>query len=62
VIAAPLAEIQARFPDVGIGSYPFAEAGKFGTNLVARAADSEQLKQVEAELKALVPEEPDATN
>ncbi|MGB0866721.1 MAG: hypothetical protein ACPGSC_09435 [Granulosicoccaceae bacterium] len=45
-----------------MGSYPFAEAGKFGTNLVARAADSEQLKQVEAELKALVPEEPDATN
>ena len=59
VIAAPLAEIQARFPQVGIGSYPFSENGKFGSNLVARGDDAAVLAQVEAELKSLVPEEPD---
>lgn len=59
VIAAPLAEIQSRYPEVSIGSYPFSEQGKFGSNLVARGDDAAVLAEVEAELQALVPEEPD---
>lgn len=58
VIAAPLAGIQSRYPDVGIGSYPFAEEGRYGTNLVARGDNAETLALVEAELQALIPEDP----
>ncbi len=58
VIAKPLAAIQAKYPGISIGSYPFSENGKFGSNLVARGADAGILAQVEAQLLALVPEEP----
>lgn len=60
VIAAPLAAIQARYPGVSIGSYPFSEGGKFGSNLVARSDDEATLAAVQAELEALVPENPGA--
>jgi molybdenum cofactor synthesis domain-containing protein len=42
-IAAPLAEIQARFPEIEIGSYPFMRQGRAGTSLVARHDDTEKL-------------------
>jgi molybdopterin-biosynthesis enzyme MoeA-like protein len=38
-IAADLSAIQARFPDVAIGSYPFMRHDRLGTSIVARATD-----------------------
>ncbi len=38
-IAKPLAEIQARWPTVEIGSYPFMRQDSFGTSLVLRSVD-----------------------
>ena len=52
--AAPLAKIKASFEGVSVGSYPHYEDGKHWVQFVARSADQEQLKDVEAQLKALV--------
>ena len=49
-LAAPLAEIAAQFPDVSIGSYPFIQDEKFGSNLVARSTDKTLLEIVAAKL------------
>ena len=43
-VAEGLAAVQARFPDVEIGSYPFNRDGAFGTRLVLRATDLGTLK------------------
>ncbi len=42
-VAADLAEAQAVFPDVDMGSYPWSEDGKYGTSLVLRSIDRERL-------------------
>ena len=42
-IAGPLKVIADEFPDIDIGSYPFARDGRFGANLVVRGTDAEQL-------------------
>ncbi len=42
-IAAALEEIQDRFPDVRIGSYPFYRDKRFGVSLVLRSTDEERL-------------------
>ncbi len=52
-VADALTAIQARFPDVAIGSYPFTEGGRYGTNLVARSADLTRLGAVQAALQQL---------
>lgn len=49
-IAEKLEAIQARFPDVDIGSYPYRIEGKPGTALVCRG---ESLNQVEKSFKAI---------
>ena len=43
-IAKPLGEIQARFPNVVIGSYPFQAPDGFATNLVLRSRDDAALE------------------
>lgn len=56
-VAAPLAEIARRYPDVLIGSYPFQdEAGKPNTNLVVRARDPQLLAAARDEVAAMVAE------
>lgn len=52
-VAKPLGEIQARYADVFIGSYPFEGAGGFATNLVMRSRVPASLAKAEAEVKAL---------
>jgi molybdenum cofactor synthesis domain-containing protein len=42
-VAKPLKEIQERFPQVIIGSYPFQSPQGFATNLVLRSRDDEAL-------------------
>jgi molybdenum cofactor synthesis domain-containing protein len=53
--AAPLAECQRAFPDVAMGSYPFHENGRYGTNLVLRSTDEARIRQAKADLIARLP-------
>jgi molybdenum cofactor synthesis domain-containing protein len=52
-VAKPLGEIQARYADVFIGSYPFEGATGFATNLVVRSRNPDALAKAEAEVKAI---------
>jgi len=54
VIARGLGELQARYPDVDIGSYPFYRGGRYGTSLVCRSADEARLKDATGELRTLL--------
>ncbi|MBI4723657.1 MAG: competence/damage-inducible protein A [Rhodomicrobium sp.] len=57
MVAGPLADCQRAFPDVPMGSYPFFEDGRHGTNLVLRSTDQARLKQAKADLVARLPVE-----
>jgi hypothetical protein len=54
VIAKGLGEIQTRYADLDIGSYPFYRRGEFGTSLVLRGRDAARLGAGTAEVAALV--------
>lgn len=53
-LAAGLEGIQARYPQVSIGSYPYVWHGKFGVKLVLRGVDIDALEQAADEVRALV--------
>ena len=53
-IAQPLRDIQDRFADISIGSYPFMRNGIYGTSLVLRGAEPETLSLAFAEVEQLV--------
>jgi len=53
-VAGALGEIQNRFPDVDIGSYPYFRAGAFGTSLVLRATDVARLEEATEAVRGLV--------
>jgi molybdenum cofactor synthesis domain-containing protein len=53
-IAERLTEIQAQFPDVEIGSYPFFKQERIGVALVARSSDTETLAHTKRALQDLV--------
>ncbi len=52
-VAKPLGEIQSRYTDVFIGSYPYESPTGFATNLVVRSRNPQALDVAEAEVKAL---------
>lgn len=52
--AAGLAEIEATYPGVSIGSYPWFNDDLRGINFVARGRDEAVLARVEADIEALV--------
>jgi len=54
VVAAGLGEIQDRYPLLDIGSYPYFQRGTFGTSLVIRGANEEQLSRAGEEVRELV--------
>jgi molybdenum cofactor synthesis domain-containing protein len=54
IIAKGLGEIQARYADLDLGSYPFYRRGEFGTSLVLRGRDPERLAAGTEEVVALV--------
>jgi len=54
VIAKPLAELQARFRDVEIGSYPFVRDGRLGAALVLRTTDATRLTAAAEGLRAII--------
>ncbi|MBM3519813.1 MAG: competence/damage-inducible protein A [Alphaproteobacteria bacterium] len=49
-IAAPLGDIQARYPAISIGSYPFQAPDGFATNLVLRGRDVTALDRATKEV------------
>jgi molybdopterin-biosynthesis enzyme MoeA-like protein len=53
-VADGLAGIQARYPDVEIGSYPFNRNGAFGTRLVLRSAEPDVLAAAGRDLDVLL--------
>jgi molybdopterin-biosynthesis enzyme MoeA-like protein len=55
-LAQGLGEIQARFPDVDIGSYPSYSAGGFGVAVVLRHTEQAQLDAAGGEVAALIRE------
>jgi len=50
VVAKDLGELQERFPEVSMGSYPYFRAGVVGTVLVLRSVIGEQLDTARDEL------------
>lgn len=54
VVAGGLAEIQERFGDVEIGSYPFQKGGRFGTTLVVRSVNGDALRAATEAIVSLV--------
>ena len=53
-IAEQLRQLQAEYPDVDLGSYPFTREGRFGTTLVARSTNAQQLDEVLSKLSAMI--------
>lgn len=56
-IAAPLARIDADFPNVDVGSYPFSKDGRFGVNVVARGTKLDDVRRVIDQVEALMQEQ-----
>jgi hypothetical protein len=52
--ADALTEIQRRYPNVEIGSYPFNRDGRLGATLVARGTDRALLTRVAADIVAAI--------
>jgi molybdenum cofactor synthesis domain-containing protein len=53
-IAEPLTALQARYPDLEIGSYPAFRQGKIMTSLVLRGTDEARLATAAEELAAIL--------
>ena len=55
-VAQALTDLQKKYNDVEIGSYPFSKDNRFGTTLVMRSSDEKRLHQCDEELKELMNE------
>jgi molybdenum cofactor synthesis domain-containing protein len=55
-VATPLAEVQKRFPDIIMGSYPSYADGIPTTTLVLRSRDEARLVEAEAAVEAMLAE------
>tara|TARA_R110002124_G_scaffold51746_1_gene149370 strand:+ start:4264 stop:5046 length:783 start_codon:yes stop_codon:yes gene_type:complete len=53
-IAEQLGALQGRYPDIGIGSYPYYRGKVFGTSLVLRGIDEGLLDKATAEALAML--------
>jgi molybdenum cofactor synthesis domain-containing protein len=53
-LAKGLKDVQARFPDVVMGSYPFVDGIRYGSNLVLRGRDVGRLEAAVMEVEAMV--------
>ncbi len=53
-IAEGLGELQERYPDIDIGSYPAMRRRRFGVSVVLRGTDSDRLDAALADLKQLL--------
>ena len=55
-VAQALTDLQKKYNDVEIGSYPFSKDNRFGTTLVMRSSKEKRLHQCDEELKELMKE------
>jgi molybdenum cofactor synthesis domain-containing protein len=55
-VGGPLAELQAQYPDVKMGSYPQMGKGPLMTELVLRSADPLRLEEAAGKVRAMVAE------
>ena len=53
-MGGPLGEIQDRFPDAELGSYPFYREGRMGASIVVRHHDKARLDAAAAEVYAMM--------
>lgn len=53
-VANALREIQAKHPDVDLGSYPFYRQDGYGTNLVMRGTDEAELDLMKEEVRQMI--------
>ena len=53
-IAEPLEGVQARYPDLDVGSYPFFRQGRIGTALVVRGPDEARLEAAAGEIRTIL--------
>lgn len=53
-IAAPLGQVAELYPDLSLGSYPFQKDGVYGTNIVLRGTQPEQLKEAKQKLQNML--------
>jgi molybdenum cofactor synthesis domain-containing protein len=53
-IAAPLSELQTRYAQVEMGSYPFTREGRYGTTLVLRSSDVALLDVAAEQVNAMI--------
>jgi molybdenum cofactor synthesis domain-containing protein len=53
-IAKDLAELQQRYPDLEIGSYPYFRRSDFGVTLVVRGSEPDRIAAAVEELKGLI--------
>ncbi len=49
-----LGDLQTRFPDVSIGSYPFMREGRYGATLVARSQDAARLGEAAEAIRVML--------
>jgi molybdopterin-biosynthesis enzyme MoeA-like protein len=54
IIAAPLGAVQAKFPDIDIGSYPFYWPGGNGVSIVAKGTDAAAAQAVIDEVTSII--------
>jgi molybdopterin-biosynthesis enzyme MoeA-like protein len=54
VIAEPLEELQKKYPNVAIGSYPHYQGDSWGLSLVLRSIDDEALHNATKDLMELI--------
>lgn len=54
VLAQDLAELQARYPELQLGSYPHYRGGVLGLSLVLRGTKTRELEEATAELIGLI--------
>ena len=53
-LGGPLTDIQAQFGDVSIGSYPFEKGTGYGSNIVLRSRDADQLTEAEKAVQGML--------
>ena len=53
-IAKPLEEIQNKFVNVEIGSYPFFRLGKAGVSIVIRSTESDQIEDCARQIQSFI--------
>lgn len=53
-VAAEFEALQARYPTVEMGSYPWQRDGRFGTSLVLRSSDADELEAAAADLDLML--------